>query len=376
MALQNYAPGQTFSLASALQGAQSIAANDLAIKGAQRKSRLEEMMTQRRQEFDPNDPAAVEQAARTDQDWLKNYQALKQGIDERQREALDYQTQATGRIAKAILAQPPEVQAQAYAHFLPVLKRLQPNAPDQWNEQTAQLAQVYATLNNALSGGDFGKDLKVALGPDGQPVYVQASGAGGVRPVEGYRPLGVEYEAQKARAVQAAKEQTPGGQAALAADRAQATQAQAKAQEAEQRQLKAQQTRERALATIETLLDPQRESAMRSALGPIDARLPTVRQSTADWEADLGKLGDLLTAENLDMLSGVLSDSDMALLRNIAASLPAVSSPERMRRELSEVRRILRRQNANERRALGNAEATKSIGGRTYIKINGEWYQQ
>lgn len=65
----------------------------------------------------------------------------------------------------------------------------------------------------------------------------------------------------------------------------------------------------------EILLD---KDAIRSAVGPISSQLPTLRGSTAEAENKIRRLRNLATAENLKLMSGVLSESDIKILADLA----------------------------------------------------------
>jgi hypothetical protein len=53
--------------------------------------------------------------------------------------------------------------------------------------------------------------------------------------------------------------------------------------------------------------------------GGVSTMLPNIFDSSVNAEADLETLGSLLTTENLDLLKGVLSDTDMRVLKDIGA---------------------------------------------------------
>jgi hypothetical protein len=74
-----------------------------------------------------------------------------------------------------------------------------------------------------------------------------------------------------------------------------------------------------ALNIVNNLLAPESKENMENATGVIDSMLPTLRQGTADFETDIGRLEAILTKENLGLLKGVMSDSDLALLIKISA---------------------------------------------------------
>lgn len=72
----------------------------------------------------------------------------------------------------------------------------------------------------------------------------------------------------------------------------------------------------KALAT-ELLNDP----SLSAAFGPIQGAMWTVRGDTANVEAKLDRLQSLLTLDNLGLMKGVLSDSDIKILTRAATML-------------------------------------------------------
>lgn len=62
----------------------------------------------------------------------------------------------------------------------------------------------------------------------------------------------------------------------------------------------------------------QDEDAIRSAVGPVSSQLPTVFSSTAEAENKIRRLRNLATAGNLKLMSGVLSESDIQILADLA----------------------------------------------------------
>lgn len=69
---------------------------------------------------------------------------------------------------------------------------------------------------------------------------------------------------------------------------------------------------------IAWLLDPARSGDMESATGSIQGAIPSIQQGTVDWDNRWRGLQSKLTGENLDMMDGILSESDIAILRDIA----------------------------------------------------------
>lgn len=71
--------------------------------------------------------------------------------------------------------------------------------------------------------------------------------------------------------------------------------------------------------------------------------LPTVRQDTADAEQLLGSLTGLLTVENMDKMRGVLSDSDMKVLRAASTTLSNRMGDQAAASELKRIVEVMKR---------------------------------
>lgn len=79
------------------------------------------------------------------------------------------------------------------------------------------------------------------------------------------------------------------------------------------------------------------------AFGVVDARFPTLRQATADAEVLRDALTSLLTLENMGKMKGVLSDSDMKVLRQASTTIAAPMSDAAARAELQRVADVMGR---------------------------------
>lgn len=77
-----------------------------------------------------------------------------------------------------------------------------------------------------------------------------------------------------------------------------------------------------------------------SAAGPISSRIPTLSQKTADFEALIETAGNLITMSNMGSMKGVLSDSDLKVLRGSVQNLSLSQSPETLMSNVKEVQRI------------------------------------
>lgn len=62
------------------------------------------------------------------------------------------------------------------------------------------------------------------------------------------------------------------------------------------------------------------ESGIRAVVGGVDEMLPTLLPGSKDAEAALEDLRNMLTVDNLKLMTGVLSESDMKVLRSVGAS--------------------------------------------------------
>jgi len=76
-----------------------------------------------------------------------------------------------------------------------------------------------------------------------------------------------------------------------------------------------------AIGIIDTLLAKDNRDSLNNAIGPMDSSLvPNWAKfgKTRDFENDFEALKDMLTKENLGLLTGVMSDSDIRFIKNIA----------------------------------------------------------
>lgn len=73
------------------------------------------------------------------------------------------------------------------------------------------------------------------------------------------------------------------------------------------------------------------------AFGPISSMMPTLSDDTADAESIRDALTSLLTLENMSKMKGVLSDSDMKVLRQASTTLNGRMSEGGARQELTRI---------------------------------------
>lgn len=79
------------------------------------------------------------------------------------------------------------------------------------------------------------------------------------------------------------------------------------------------------------------EPGLDAAFGPIQSRIPTLLTNTSNATAKVNRLKALLTADNIGLLKGVLSDSDMILLGRIGTSLDETMGEGAARQEIQRV---------------------------------------
>lgn len=91
-----------------------------------------------------------------------------------------------------------------------------------------------------------------------------------------------------------------------------------KGKETEKKAGKAQEVADKTSSLVDELLE--NESGLRAVVGGIDERTPTFLPSSQNAQAALEDLKNLLTVDNLGLMSGVLSESDMKVLRSVGAS--------------------------------------------------------
>lgn len=113
--------------------------------------------------------------------------------------------------------------------------------------------------------------------------------------------------------------------------------------EAEKKAGKAQEVADKTSALVNELLE--NESGLRAVVGGIDEMTPTLLPSSKNAQAALEDLKNLLTVDNLGLMSGVLSESDMKVLRSVGASGLSGSQDrilgtlKRMREALSKIKK-------------------------------------
>jgi hypothetical protein len=92
------------------------------------------------------------------------------------------------------------------------------------------------------------------------------------------------------------------------------------------------------VAKVKSLVEEiKNDTALPNAVGPISKRLPTIKGKTADFEFKVQQLKSLLTIENLGIMKGVLSDSDIKILSSAASALDLGMSEEGFKKELENI---------------------------------------
>lgn len=85
----------------------------------------------------------------------------------------------------------------------------------------------------------------------------------------------------------------------------------------------------------------RQHKGLNGAFGSWGARMPTVSQNTADAETLLNSLASMLTMENMGKMKGVLSDSDMKVLRQASTTLNPSMSESAARAELERIATVM-----------------------------------
>lgn len=93
----------------------------------------------------------------------------------------------------------------------------------------------------------------------------------------------------------------------------------------------------------------------------LSGSFPTLKPSTKAFEAKIDQLTGLLTLDNVDMLTGILSDSDMRLLANAASKLREGASLEHNEKEIKRIIEKLESGIANPLSNLSDEELLNAI---------------
>lgn len=85
------------------------------------------------------------------------------------------------------------------------------------------------------------------------------------------------------------------------------------------------------------VVDLFNDTTLNSAIGPIQGRLPAITKNVSDFRNKVTQLKSLLTLENLDLMSGVLSETDIKILESAATNLNVTTSEDAFRKELKRI---------------------------------------
>ena len=109
-----------------------------------------------------------------------------------------------------------------------------------------------------------------------------------------------------------------------------------KVREEQRRLVKAKGFQERAIDLLGGILDnPELDDVLGSVEGAIDFRF---QDSEAELIADIEEAGNILTADNLSLMSGVLSESDIKILKNLAGGgLIRTRSSDRFKKDVKKL---------------------------------------
>ena len=131
---------------------------------------------------------------------------------------------------------------------------------------------------------------------------------------------------------------------------------------------KAENTKQLTLDVVNRLIN--NEDGVRGNFGVIDQYTPSMQSGTREAETDLNQLRALLTVENLSLMSGVLSETDIKILQNVAGGGLAETNSEQG--AITAIRRI--RDSLTGKKTIFNSEEEADKSGLpkgTTVLING-----
>ncbi len=116
------------------------------------------------------------------------------------------------------------------------------------------------------------------------------------------------------------------------------------------------------LNTAERILKTPK-NIIGSATGPISARIPTISQDTADFEALVETLGSQAFMAQIPKMkgAGALSDAEGKKLQSSLQNLSLSQSPERLLENVTEAKRLIMKGRANLSRKSGLPESAPDI---------------
>jgi hypothetical protein len=131
--------------------------------------------------------------------------------------------------------------------------------------------------------------------------------------------------------------------------------------ESQRKTKKGKQFQQRAVSLLRKIVDnPNLPDVLGSLEGSVDFRL--FDDEEAELIADIEEAGNILTAENLDLMSGVLSESDIALLKSLASG--GLNRRRTEDRFISDVQSMIERLSSG-----GEAEESESQVGRFKVRV-------
>lgn len=157
-----------------------------------------------------------------------------------------------------------------------------------------------------------------------------------------------------------------------------------KIREEQRRLVKVQGFQDRSIVLLDKVLaSDELGDVLGSIEGTIDFRL---QDSEAELIADIEEVGDILTADNLKLMTGVLSESDIKILRNLAGGgLKRTRTEERFRADVQAIRdemaakRVLTvdeqsSKSQSQDQSSGTFAINQQTGQRLQL-VNGEWVE-
>lgn len=130
-----------------------------------------------------------------------------------------------------------------------------------------------------------------------------------------------------------------------------------------------------ALRLVNDLLDPNTIDDTKDLFGKGDSIYPDWARGQAETNklTSLNQLKDILTAENLGIMSGVLSETDLRVIANIAGGgLARGQGDQRAIDELKRLREALGRKASGQKDRTGWQLMIDANGNRAYVGPNGE----
>jgi len=253
-------------------------------------------------------------------------------------------------------------------------------------------------VSSAVSGIEIPKILLEGLSPELAPKASAAftAAGGGKDGLKAYQDIidkGTEQERRlaspaiiKSSFPQASEAETVQLQSAMdaAKDTEAGLKAAGKVREEQRRDKKAQGFQTRAIELLDSILgNDELDDVLGSVEGAIDFRL---QDSEAELIADIEEAGNILTADNLSLMSGVLSESDIKILKNLAGGgLIRTRSLERFTSDVGKIREKLASQlvvTVDEEQALRDQNKEQPEGtfavnaeGQRLQLVNGQWVE-